>query len=126
MSSLLPFASILENPTTTELVEFQFTGLVVVFSALLSIWVFLEILGKVFATRPATAPAAKPAPAPAATPVAAADSGPTPQLVAAISAAVHIALKGRRHRISSIQLSQTQTGWAVEGRREHFSSHRVR
>lgn len=47
-----------------------------------------------------------------------------PALVAVISAAVHTMLKDRPHRIVSIRTGGP--GWAQEGRRQIFSSHRVR
>lgn len=117
-----PLANMLESPTLIELVEFQATGLVVVFAALIAIWVFLELLGRVFRTR-VPVPAAPPA-RPAA--IGGTEPGPGPQVIAAISAAVHVTLRGRPHRIASIQVAGGQTNWAAEGRREHFSSHRVR
>ncbi len=124
MSFPLSLASITENPSLTELIEFQATGLVVVFSALITIWIFLELLGKVFRNRaPAPAAAQPTAPRPAAADAA---TGTPPQAIAAISAAVHVALQGRAHRIASIKLAGGQPNWAAEGRREHFSSHRVR
>ena len=124
MAIPMPLASLLENPTLRELIEFQLTGLVVVFSALISIWVMLEIVGRFFRNRaPAPASVARPV---AAVPVVSAAAGPAPELVAAISAAVHTVLKGRPHRITSIKVVEGQPNWAAEGRREHFSSHRVR
>ena len=46
---------------------------------------------------------------------------------AAIVAAVHVAL-GPGHRVASVRLAHDSSGsaWAVEGRREHFQSHKVR
>ena len=45
-------------------------------------------------------------------------------IIALIATATHIALEGRPQRIVSIRGSGQ--GWAQEGRREIFSSHRVR
>ena len=45
-------------------------------------------------------------------------------IAAAISAALHVYLEGRSHRILSI--SRNAPGWAHEGRRQIFSSHRIR
>ncbi len=47
-----------------------------------------------------------------------------PHLIAVIAAAIHCAVDGRKHRIVSIQSSNTD--WAAEGRRQIFSSHNVR
>lgn len=117
------------HPSIPEVLEYQVTGLVVVFLALGSLWVLLEIMGRFFRRRlPAAAPALK-RPTTAAIPadIAAPEPlGPTPALLAAISAAVHVALAGRAHRIAAIQPAPVAAAWAAEGRREIFSSHRVR
>jgi Na+-transporting methylmalonyl-CoA/oxaloacetate decarboxylase gamma subunit len=47
-----------------------------------------------------------------------------PALIAVIAAAVHSVIGDRAHRIVSIR--QGGPGWAQEGRRQIFSSHRVR
>jgi hypothetical protein len=47
-----------------------------------------------------------------------------PALVAVIAAAVHSVIGDRAHRIVSIRPGGP--GWAQEGRRQIFSSHRVR
>ncbi|CAA6693864.1 MULTISPECIES: OadG family transporter subunit [unclassified Lentimonas] len=76
---------------------------------------------------PAAAPvAAAPVPAPAAAPVAAApvSEGEDPALMAVLAAAVHSVIGDRAHRIVSIRPGGP--GWAQEGRRQIFSSHRVR
>ena len=74
------------------------------------------------------AAAAKPAAAPAVAskPVAAApaDSADDEAIFAVISAAVHTVIGDRAHRIVSIR--GAGPGWAQEGRRQIFSSHRVR
>lgn len=57
----------------------------------------------------------------------------TPEMFAAIAAALHTVIK-ERHRIVSIyEMSPTSEGanlnlmsWSVEGRRQIFSSHRTR
>lgn len=46
------------------------------------------------------------------------------QIAAVISAAIHVALQDRRFRVRSIR--RTTPGWAQEGRRQIFSSHRLR
>lgn len=47
-----------------------------------------------------------------------------PALMAVIAAAVHTAIGDRPHRVVSIR--SAGPGWAQEGRRQIFSSHRVR
>lgn len=47
-----------------------------------------------------------------------------PRLLAVVAAAVHTVFGERPHRIVSVR--QSRTGWAQEGRRQIFSSHRVR
>lgn len=69
---------------------------------------------------PAGADSATTAPAPAPEPPVAED----PQLLAVVAAAVHSVFGERPHRIVSVR--QSRTGWAQEGRRQIFSSHRVR
>lgn len=67
-----------------------------------------------------------------AAPGTAAPSGPSesatgeddPALMAVIAAAVHTAIGDRPHRVVSIR--SAGPGWAQEGRRQIFSSHRVR
>lgn len=47
-----------------------------------------------------------------------------PVLLAVVAAAVHTAIGDRPHRVVSVRTSGP--GWAQEGRRQIFSSHRVR
>lgn len=74
---------------------------------------------------------ATPAPAASAAPVAAATHAPATAAVtednrlgAVVAAAVHTMMQGRPHRI--VRIYETGHGWAQEGRREIFSSKRVR
>lgn len=53
-----------------------------------------------------------------------ANEGDDPALMAVIAAAVHTAIGDRPHRVVSIR--SAGPGWAQEGRRQIFSSHRVR
>ena len=135
----LPLAEALPaKPGLLESLGYQLNGIIVVFLALASIWLLLEIIGRVFklvnaksaASGPRTAPAvatpapATPAPSPtpaAATPVA---PGLAPDLVAAIVAAVHVAV-GQHARVAQIVPIMTNT-WARDGRRQIFSSHQPR
>ncbi|MFW6217492.1 MAG: OadG family protein, partial [Verrucomicrobiota bacterium] len=52
------------------------------------------------------------------------DDADDPRRVAVIAAAVHSVIGDRPHRVVSIR--STGPGWAQEGRRQIFSSHRVR
>lgn len=47
-----------------------------------------------------------------------------PHHIAVIAAAIHCAMDGRKHRIVSIRSSDSS--WAAEGRRQIFSSRKVR
>lgn len=53
-----------------------------------------------------------------------ATSGIDPKVLAAISAAIRYAVGKRPHRVLAIRTSSP--GWAQEGRRQIFSSHRLR
>lgn len=76
----------------------------------------------------APASSATPAPASSATPTAASQpessDADDPVLMAVLAAAVHSVIGDRAHRIVSIRPGGP--GWAQEGRRQIFSSHRVR
>lgn len=120
--NIMPIAQLPDQPALSDILSFQLTGLVVVFGALASLWVILELMGMFFRRRVAEKPATAANP-PAVAPVA---DGIPPDVVAAIAAAVHVTLKGRPHRVLSIKASTNTSHWAAEGRREHFSSHRVR
>ncbi len=83
------------------------------------------IIGSVFSRikpkAPAVAPVIAAAPAPASKPTPAPEN---PHLMHIIAAAVHTALKGKPHRIANVR--KQSDGWAQEGRRQIFSSHKVR
>lgn len=53
-----------------------------------------------------------------------ADEGDDPAILAVVAAAVHTVIGDRPHRVVSVR--STGPGWAQEGRRQIFSSHRVR
>ena len=125
-----------EHPGIGESLAYQFNGLVVVFIALGMIWVMMEIMGAFFrrvavnqAARAAALPkVAAPEPAaPAAAPAAAAAAtdGVDPATYAAIVAAVYCTL-GKGHRVVGVTSVLDTRDWSREGRRDHFSSHRVR
>ncbi len=134
VTSLPPptLAALPDYPTIGDSLLFQLNGLIVVFIALGSIWGLLEIMGWFFRrTKPSTpSPAAAsslpPATAGASTPPPA-DHIP-PELLAVISAAVHVATAGRPHRIAAIVPAplESELDWAREGRRTIFASHKTR
>lgn len=119
-------AALPDRPQLWESLGYQLNGLIVVFVALGMIWGLLEVLGLFFRrAEPKPAPAA----AVAAPPAAAVPSAPVadmaPELVAVITAAVHLTFGGRA-RIQAIVPVEPEQGWAREGRRQIFSSHQVR
>lgn len=117
------FAALPEFPRLGESLQFQFNGLIVVFTALLLIWALVEIMGAAFRFR-AQRTAAPAAPKPVAAPVV--PAGPTPEIIAVITAAVHVALGGVPHRIQGIAPLGIGPDWAREGRRNIFASHQPR
>ncbi len=133
-SSLLPtpLAALPEFPSIGESILFQLNGLIVVFIALGSIWGMLELMGLVFRRSKPTPAAAQSAHA--SLPGIAAPSAPVsasgelrPELIAAISAAVHVTIAGQPHRIAAIiPASVDSEHWAREGRRSIFASRKTR
>lgn len=113
------------HPSLTEAVEFLAVGQIMVLFVLGCLMLFITLNGAAFiksAKKPEpVAPAAsEPAPAAAAAPA------PTAEEVipAVIAAAVAVALDGQAHQI--VRISPARDSWASEGRRQIFSSHRVR
>jgi Na+-transporting methylmalonyl-CoA/oxaloacetate decarboxylase gamma subunit len=106
-----------------------------VFFVLLILAYGTALLGKIFARMPVPEPSS-PAPAQkAAVPgnQTALSADPVkgfgievddPHYIAVISAAIHCLMNGRRHRIVSVR--SDNSSWAAEGRRQIFSSHKVR
>lgn len=130
MPSVLPPVAVLpEFPSLSEVIGFQVSGLLVVFLALGSIWFAVDLVGRIFIARAARQAAALPA---AATPATASastplvpDDGVPPEIVALITAAVHVTL-GTRARVTHVKPTRIDGDWAREGRRQIFASHRVR
>lgn len=91
-------------------------GFCVVLFALTLLWILTAVIGKYFIRAEARAVSSAP--------VAAGGDEPAEEEVAAIAAVV-ATLMGRRSRIVSIGRGRT-TDWNREGRREHFSSRRIR
>ena len=122
MSHLFIFAAS-EAPSAVSLVITGFLFVVVILSLLA---VLTWAGGKFFAARDAAKPpltkeTVKP-PKVAASPAPAESEGD--HLTAVITAAIHIALQDRKFRVRSIR--RMAPGWAQEGRRQIFSSHRLR
>ncbi len=92
-------------------------GFCVVLFALTLLWVLTAVIGKFFIRVEARAVSSAPVPA-------GGEGEPAEEEVAAIAAVV-ATLMGRRSRIVSIGRGRT-TDWNREGRREHFSSRRIR
>ena len=132
----LPDRPSLEQVLSHHLV-FQLLGVAVVLASLYVLYLICALIGLAF-RRPMGAPAAPPAPAPAA-PVAASPSetaaaasrvaAAEAELAAVIAAAVAVVLQ-RPHRVLDIHkiapANQWLNAWAIEGRFQHFTSHRVR
>ncbi len=117
------FARLPDFPSLPQSISFQLTGLVIVFIALGSIWLLLEIIGRMFKK---ASLASKSSAGPASTQAGPTDGGMPPAVVAAITAAVHQAFAGRPLRIVNVSIPEHATDWALEGRRNIFSSHKVR
>lgn len=115
-----------EAPSPLNLVLTGFFFVVIVLSLLATMtW----LGGRFFASRDAAQPslskktvkAPKANPAASAATASAADEG---ELAAVITAAIHMTLQDHRIRVRSIR--RMAPGWAQEGRRQIFSSHRLR
>lgn len=115
-----------------EQLEFQSVGMIVVFSCLIFLALVLTISGIIASNiakrKKASAAIAKPATATATAAVApvatALQAGTSPELIAAISAAVYTVLGGAAHRIIDIKQS-ANSGYSASGRTEIFASHRI-
>lgn len=118
----------MENPYI-----YQGIGVIVVFSCLIALSLMLAFSGKIAtwfnnkaktAAKPAQQTVAKPQQQAQAT-QAVANNELTPELIAAISAAVHTVLGGRAHKIINIKQS-ANSAYSMSGRSEIFASHRIR
>lgn len=126
-------ASLPDKPGVLEAISYQVVGLIVVFTALGSIWLLMEGMGMVFreverrkqlklslAIQPELRAASK------------APSGIAPELIAVITAAAHASLQAGEHIISIVPVERDSDrniqllAWSSEGRRQHFGSHKVR
>lgn len=112
---------------------YQTVGVLIVMGALSVLAVVLAILGRLFINAGAKAAAAKAAAAQASaaqSPPVAVSAGssaaPTPEMRAAIVAAVYCTV-GSHARVLDIQPAHPElAAWSMEGRRQIFLSHRVR
>lgn len=118
------------HPVFSDALNFILTGFFLVIGALLILSGLIAMIGAWFKSRDTKAKAAPvpprlDPPLPDASPgVPVVSSSEPPHLAALIAAAVHVALEGQPHRV--IHIEPVSVGWAREGRREIFSSHRVR
>lgn len=120
-------ASLPDDPGIFETLAYQVNGLIVVFCALGSIWLLLELIGALFRRAErlrqsaATAVPSGEEPAGEDTPMEAV--GLEPAVLAAIVAAVAVATDATARIVS---VTPVDADWAREGRRQIFSSHNVR
>ena len=123
-------AKLSAHPAFADAFTFILTGFILVIGALLVLSGLISLIGKAFRMQEAKAKGkvAASVPAPVAKGASAPASASAPQtdipLPALIAAAVHVALDGQPHRV--VHIEPVSIGWAREGRREIFSSHRVR
>jgi len=112
-----------ETPSAINLVLTGFLFVVLVL-ALLAAMTWLG--GRFFARQDALKPplSKKTVKAPKVEPSPAADAEVEGQLAAVITAAIHLTLQEQKFRVRSIR--RMAPGWAQEGRRQIFSSHRLR
>lgn len=113
-------------PSMSENLVFILTGFIFVILVLACLSIATSLIGSAFKRAEGQPAAATAIPASAPTPASEAEEAPQEEEVvpAIVAAAVHMAMGGRPHRIVSIQ--RKPTNWAAEGRRDIFSSHRVR
>jgi len=113
-------------PSLSENLVFILTGFIFVILVLACLSVATSLIGAAIKRTEGQPPAATATPASTPPPAPEAEEAPLEEDVvpAIIAAAVHMAMGRRPHRIVSIQ--RKPTNWAAEGRRDIFSSHRVR
>lgn len=120
--------SLPEHPTFLDNLQYQITGLLVVFFTLGVLALMVSAIGKVFIaldkrSTPAGAPPAPAVPAPSA------PDGPVPGPVyAVIAAAVSTALGDRRVVIHGVRIADPRgnLAWGVEGRRSIYAGKNLR
>jgi Na+-transporting methylmalonyl-CoA/oxaloacetate decarboxylase gamma subunit len=116
----------------SRFLPYQALGLALVLFALTALFWICALAGWFFGSRARTTPPTdSKAPAPAAQPPAPPPApAEDPRLLAAIAAAVAVALENHAHNIVEIapaaNLAPMTSAWAIEGRFQHFSSHKFR
>lgn len=134
---MLPLAAALtDKPALLDSISYQLVGLIVVFSALGSIWGLMELMGWVFraVARRTEARVLAERPLSAVEPVLGelVPSGVSPELLAVITAAAHECLQAGEHIVSIIPVDRMTPAdvnllaWSSEGRRQIFASHKLR
>jgi len=121
----LATALIPQHPSFLQGVEFLAGGQIVVLLVLTVLTVFMYFLGATLGKKAKDAANAVPVAARAAAPAAAVAVAPVTdsRLIAIIAAAAHTVL-GANVRIVSVQPASTE--WSAQGRRDIFSSHKLR
>lgn len=128
LSHVLFVGALPPNPSFWETTVFQFNGLLIVFVALGALWLLMELTGFIFRRHDAKLAKSRAGePCPAAATGAPTENNAELQTLAVIVTAVHVALRGRAHRVVSVtQAPQYDKAWAAEGRRDIFASRKVR
>lgn len=132
MSSLAPVIGEVfpAYPNAGENIAFILVGFLFVLAVLALLALVTGAIGKGMARVAKEPPAVAPIPAARMAQPAQAEAGPfeghpdPEHIPAVIAAAVHTMLQGRRHRIKGVRVASGR--WAQEGRRDIFSSHRIR
>ncbi|MFP4358303.1 MAG: OadG family transporter subunit [Puniceicoccaceae bacterium] len=110
-----------EPPDPTNVLA---TGFLFVVLVLCLLFLITFLAGRVFAARNAAAAPAEEKRPPRAAELQAHRQEEENRVAAVVTAAIHVALQDRKFRVRSIR--PTSPGWAQEGRRQIFSSHRLR
>lgn len=101
------------HPTLMESLQFQIVGLAVVMVALSGLWLLVRLMGLLFGTT--SGPAEQPR------------GALSPELLAVIAAALHVSLRTPHRIVSITELDEMRLmTWSEEGRRQIFSSHKIR
>ena len=118
--------SLPEFPTLADNLQYQLTGLIVVFFTLGSLALLVGLIGRIFAAvERSNAGSAEPVPLPAS--ATASEEIPAPVL-AAIAAAVSTTLGDNRFIIHGVKAADPRENlaWGAEGRRSIYASRKVR
>ena len=120
-----------ESPSLLNVLEIVLIGFSFVFFVLLILSLTTSVMGKVFASLSVGVPVKAPSSPVKTTPGLPAKVNDKcdidendPHIIAVIAATIHCMMDGRKHRIVSIRSSDSN--WAAEGRRQIFSSRKVR